>query len=268
MGQPLVTVSIPYHGCPNQIRRAVLAVLGQTMPDLWCVVTNDADQARPPWQYLRDIDDPRLVRVDRAANRGRYHQDASVLAACDTPWWTVHDADDQADPGWLESMLLVAPGRDVVLTAQRVVNLRGRSAVEQPRTLAHDGQLHHYGHMAGLWRTEWLKGVGGPHPGYRVGYDTMLSTIARASGDVGVCLVPLYTRFRRPGSLTTSRATGNKSSYRQAQRARLAELWRQIATTCSSPEQVGRLVRSQDLPMWTEVYRNAQALRRQIGTLS
>jgi hypothetical protein len=264
MRQPLVTVSIPYHGCPGQIRRAVAAVLAQTMPDLLCVVTNDADRLRPPWPHLHGLHDPRLVFVDRAVNRGRYFADAVVLAATTTPWWTVHDADDAAAPDWLETMLAVDLDVDVVQTAQRVVDMRGVGRLEPVRPEPYDRAMHHYAHMAGLWRTEWLREVGGPHPGYRVGYDTLLSTVARGYGRVAIVPTPAYTRYRRPGSLTTSRATGGRSAYRQQQRARLQNLWSGIAATCSTTQQVGALVRSQDRPTWAEAAHEGRELAKRL----
>ncbi|WP_160051056.1 glycosyltransferase [Nocardiopsis sp. FR26] len=225
-GRQRVTVSVPYHGCPSTIRRAVDAVLAQTHQDLVCVVVNDGDHAYPPWPHLADINDPRLRRVDLPTNRGRYFADAVTLATCTTPWWTIHDADDEADPAWLATMLEAADhqGAEVVLTAQAVHHLDGRVELDRPLPWL-DGAYRHHGHMAGLWSTTWLRSIGGPHPGYRVGWDTMLTGTALAMGAATILERPLYTRHRRRGSLTTAPATGMRSPLRRRTVVELRRLW-------------------------------------------
>lgn len=261
-----VTVSIPYHGCPFGIRRAVDSVLAQTHRDLVCVVTNDCDRINPPWPRLQDIADPRLVRYDASANRGRYFADAVVLAATDAPWFTVHDADDAAHPRWLELCLAEAEKStaDVVLTSQYVVTLRGNRVIEHPRMEVTGREMHHFGHMAGLWRTEWLKSVGGPSPYYRVGYDSLLSTIAWWFGRYSALPAPMYTRHRRRGSLTTSPKTGGKSAYRQQVRADLNNLWAHLRDL-PTPERVGQHLRRQYPEVWAVVDRDALRLRKLLG---
>lgn len=260
-----VTVSIPYHGCAAGIRRAVEAVLAQSHTDLICVVTNDADRVNPPWTRLQGIDDPRLVRYDASANRGRYFADAVVLAATDTPWFTVHDADDAAHPRWLESCVKAADKSraDVLLTAQYVLDLRGRRAIEHPKMANEGREMHHFGHMAGLWRTEWLKQVGGPHPVFRVGYDSLLSTIGWWYGRYGVLDAPMYTRYRRRGSLTTSPKTGGKSEYRLAVRAELNSLWHELREMPDAAA-VGRALRGWYPDLWKVVARDAATLRQRM----
>lgn len=262
----LVTVSIPYHGCPGAVRRAVDAVLAQTETDLVCVVTNDADRVNPPWRALAGIDDPRLVRYDARVNRGRYYADAVVLAACDTEWFTVHDADDQAHPEWLARCLQRAreTGADAVWTAQRVVGLRGQRVTEQPLQAVADREMHHFAHMAGLWRTDWLRSVGGPHPGYRIGYDSLLSTIARWYGRLSVIDEPLYTRYRRAGSLTTSKRTGGKSALRRQARASLKALWREVRTAPDAASVGAAMHRGDPMKLRHHVERDAARLRQQI----
>lgn len=239
-----VAVSIPYYGCPFGIRRAVDAVLAQTHRDLICVVTNDADTERSPWPHLAGITDPRLVRYEASTNRGRYFTDAVVLAATDTPWFTVHDADDAAHPRWLEWCLREARKSDAdsVLTSQYVRDLKGRQLVEHVKMGNEGREMHHFGHMAGLWRSSWLRTVGGPNPHFRVGYDTLLSTIAWWYGRYAALPAPVYTRYRRKGSLTTSPKTGGKSEYRLAVRAELRDLWADLRDL-RSPEQIGAALR-------------------------
>ncbi|WP_049566864.1 glycosyltransferase [Streptomyces sp. SBT349] len=260
---PQVTVSVPYHGCPDTVRRAVDAVLAQSHVDLVCVVVNDGDHASPPWPALADIADERLIRLDLPEQRGRYFADAVVLAACSTEWFAVHDADDAAAPGWLAGMLAAAGDRDVVLTAQRVHPLRGRVAVEQAKPWS-DGRYRHHAHMAGLWRTSWLRQVGGPRPDWRIAWDTMLTGAALALDAATVVDEPLYDRHRRRGSLTTAPETGNGSAERKQAAARARKLWPDMVSAADSgPEAVGAVLTA-DVPaeLLAEVEQHADRLRR------
>jgi predicted O-methyltransferase YrrM len=240
-----ITVSIPYHGCPHTIRRAVESVLGQTITDLRCVVVNDADTGTPPWPYLTHITDPRLIRHDLPVNRGRYFADAVTLAACDTPWWMVHDADDWSEPAWLERLLDLSTDVDVVLGAQVVHHLGGAEQVEPVKQFVADGRLRHHAHMAGLWRTGWLRRVGGPHPDYRVGYDTLMTALPWLVGRVAVLGDALYHRQRRPRSLTTAPATGMRSPLRRQTVRNLHSLWTRVAAVADrGPDAVGDVIES------------------------
>lgn len=262
MSDPLVTVSMPYYGCPETIRRAVLAVLAQTMPDFRLVVVNDGESAGV-WGAIADIEDPRLVRFDLPENRGRYFCDAVVLAATRSEWFAVHDADDAAEPGWLATMLELAshirPPRDWVSTAQSVEAADGTWVTEKPKVSIPRATLVHYAHMAGLYRTEWLREVaGGVHPAYRVGYDSLLSMIARQFGNGVNIATPLYNRFRRAGSLTDAPETGMRSKYRRQERAKLVDLWRRIRNTDVPAE----VIRAEASQLWAEVNTQADWLYR------
>lgn len=225
-----VTVSMPYDGgCAGTVRRAVDAVLAQTHRDLTLVVVNDGATDHPPWPALAGITDPRLIRLDLPTNRGRYYADSVVLAACSTPWWTVHDADDAAEPRWLEVMLAAATRKraDAVLTAQTVHGVHGRTNVVpvRPWTGPVPDRITHHAHMAGLWSVPWLRRVTGPHPGIRLGWDTMMTGLPFLVGRPVVLDTPLYHRHRRVGSLTVSPDTGMRSAARRASVARMRRLW-------------------------------------------
>jgi predicted O-methyltransferase YrrM len=233
---------MPYRGCPDTVRRAVDAVLAQTHTDLVLVVVADGSDQNP-WPYLADITDDRLVRLDLPEQRGRYFADAVTLAACSTPLWTVHDADDVADPEWLERMLaaLEPVDADVVLTAQRVHHLNGRAATERVTPWG-DGAYRHHAHMAGLWSTAWLRAIGGPHPGYQIGWDTMLTGAALAAGRAVILDEVLYARHKRRGSLTTSPATGQRSALRRATVGRLRALWPDMVAAAPDTAAIGQVL--------------------------
>lgn len=251
---PTVTVSMPYDGgCVGTVRRAVDAVLAQTHRDLILVVVNDGAINAPPWPALADITDPRLIRLDLPVNRGRYWADAVTLAACGTPWWTVHDADDAATPRWLEVMLSAAVRRraDVVLTAQIVHGVHGRTNTVpvRPWTGPVPERITHHAHMAGLWSVPWLRRVTGPHPGFRLGWDTMMTALPFLAGRPVVLGTPLYHRHRRIGSLTVSADTGMRSEARRVSVARMRRLWpRLVEASAAGPDAVGAVIAS-DVPV-------------------
>lgn len=270
-----VTVSMPYDGgCATTVRRAVDAVLAQTHTDLRLIVVNDGDTAHPPWPALADITDPRLTRFDMPGNRGRYHCDAVTFAATDaatSPWWTVHDADDAAEPTWLAAMLAAAVEHrvDAVLTAQTVHGLSGRPVYTRVKdwTGPVTDHMTHHAHMAGLWSVPWLRLVVGPHPGYRIGWDTIMTGLPFLVGRVAVLDEPLYNRHRRRGSLTISPDTGIRSVARRAVMARIAALWpRLVAVADGGPSAVGRVIEADvDADAWALVQADLDVLRKVIA---
>lgn len=263
-----MTVSMPVspRSDPDLLRRAVDAVLGQTHGDLRLVVVGDGPGA--PLSALDDITDERLIRFHLAANRGRYFADAVTLAACGTPWWTIHDDDDEAAPEWLEKMLAAAGDTaDVVLTAQRVIGIHVPEVIE-PVVPWQGRDLAHHAHMAGLWRTSYLRAVGGPHPRYRVGWDTIMTGTPMIPGlaDVRVVDVPLYTRYRRYGSLTTAPETGMRSRVRLRCITHMRALWPKIIDAAGGgAAAVGAVITATvDRELAGEVAVNARRLRRAI----
>lgn len=240
---PQVTISIPYWRSQSTIRRAVESALNQTVTDIEVVVVNDGDLTSPPWPALEGIDDPRLIRLDLPINRGRYFTDAVTLAGCRSTWWTIVDADDYLDPHHLANLLAASEYADVVM-ADQIVHTRSAEKVESVSTWDGTAKLAHHCHMGSLWRTSWLRQVGGPHPGYRVGYDSMLSCIAWMCGRVAVVRTPTYHRVRRQDSLTTSRATGWGSPARKEAIRQMSELLPSLAAASPDPVAVGDLVRA------------------------
>ena len=226
-----VTVSMPYFGCRETVARAVESVLAQTFTDLTLVVVNDGG---PPevWDPLAGIDDPRLVRVDLPENRGRYFADAVVLAACATPWWTVHDADDWSDPHRLDCLFAEADsaGADAVFGGYRQHRLGTDRTVDRAPALARvrAGQLRHVAHHTAIYRTGALRAVHGPHPGYRAAYDTLLVSLCVLRLRCSQVDAPLYHHCHRPGSLTLHPDTGMNSRYRRAVHRRRSLLWNRI----------------------------------------
>lgn len=259
-----VTISMPVGpNLPGEtLRRAIQAVVDQDHEDWQLIVTSD-HQDEFPKNIVDEIRDPRITCWETPARRGRYWIDAVVLAwtnADTSPWWTVHDADDAASRTWLSRMLDTAADTrlPVVLTSQIVHAINGTSSIcpVQPITEAGKGKVVHYAHMAGLWNTRWVRGIVGPHPGYKVGWDTVMTAIPLLLKQASVIDEPLYHRWRRPGSLTMDRATGHRSLARREAVARIAATWPRIvdAAHIGGPDAVGRVI-VEDVPadVWAEV---------------
>lgn len=260
-----ITVSMPYYRTPGTIARAVESVLAQTHRDLLLVVVNDGDDQTPPWPELAHITDPRLIRFDMPANHGRYFADAVVLAACSTPWFALCDADDWAEPGWLADMLAEATRRrlDAVYTPQWV-----HHGPDDPGRVEPVGDLnrlrpnmHQIAHHAALYRAEALRAVGGPHPGFRVGFDTLLTSLMALTGRVKGLREPLYHRVSRPGSLTTSPDTGFGSPHRVEAAQRLQDLY----AACRRENSARPAIADVPAELRDQVAADAARLRLQMG---
>lgn len=253
VGVGTITVSMPYYRCATTIRRAVLSVLAQTYRDLRLVVVNDGDHRTPPWPYLRDIDDPRLIRVDLRTNQGRYFADAAVLAATTGRWFAIHDADDWADPDWLECLVhpMFRYGSVIGLAPQWVHQPDGGAKIELPGEMAGDGPvgfrtqararspfLTHVAHHATIYRTTIAQLIGG-HPAYRIGFDTLMVNLMLMLGSGLLEPGARYHRDVRPGSLFTSPLTGRGSPERRAATRGLNRLYRR-ALVADDPARVIR----------------------------
>jgi glycosyltransferase involved in cell wall biosynthesis len=227
-----ITACIPYYGCGAIVRRAVEGLLQQTFRDLTVIVVNDADPT-PPWNWLRDIGDPRLVRFDLATNGGPYMATAIVLNATDSPYFLIQDADDWSMPDRASRLLRMveADRSDFAVSGQlHVPASQGpRAATDvtwssvvtdqaSPHRLVLRTRItpefvyrapHH-----GLYRTEALRRLGGYYGGFRVSYDALLTNLILMTGRVSHTPLALYHRSIRPESLTRSADTGLGSLFR------------------------------------------------------
>jgi len=208
-----VTVSMPYRGTPQTVHRAVRSVLDQSYRDLRLVVVNDGAG---------------LVRFDLPANRGRYYADAVVLAAAASPLWMVHDSDDFTDRRHIRQLVDALGTNDAAFAGYERHTPSGRGTVTLPRIDRVDAIRHitHYGSV--LWRTDALRSLGGPNPGWTIAYDTFL--LALAARRLRCVAVPdaTYHHVIRGGSLTQARATKIGSSRRRGVQLQRQRLWRAV----------------------------------------
>lgn len=220
-----LTVSMAYFNCREVVGKAVSSVLGQTYQDLRLVVVNDGDE--PP----QLPDDPRLTLLNLETNRGPYYCDAVVLAACDTEWFSIHASDDWSDSPRFQTLMDASDGYDVVWggSIHHKWNTKAPRRVDF-RMASRENVLLHRGSIAtGIFRTEAIRRIGGPHPEFRVAYDTMMvHLLCRAHrwthirGEYG------YHRVWREGSLTQAPETGMHSPLRNENWVRRDALWRDV----------------------------------------
>lgn len=219
-----ITVSMPYHGTAGTVARAAASVLGQTHTDLRLIVVNDGGE--DVWEPLEHIDDPRLIRFDLDVNRGRYWADAVTLGACGTEHWTVCDSDDILDLDHYERLLAAGPA-DAVMGGYTIHH--GASTIlrtPEPGRHRRDGRIRHTTHLgAVLWDTDALRSIGGPHPGWRIAYDTMLTALAAEHLDVAYTVHAGYHQHVRKGSLTQARETRAGSELRKEAWAARESIW-------------------------------------------
>ncbi|MET9532176.1 glycosyltransferase family 2 protein [Streptomyces sp. NPDC006649] len=239
--EPRVLVPIPYFGCLDYLRRAVDSVLAQTHTNVRVVVVNDCDSPAP-WSLLSDLDDPRLWRVEYPDNRGAYFAVSSVLFADDADYLLIQDADDWSEPERVRSLLaaLRRTGKGLAVSAQMVHYAEGRhysdgsargshvedasARLEQPATEDYYMPCNHHG----LYRTDYLRRLGGYYGGFKFSYDGLIIALSHALGEITYVPEVLYNRLRRPGSLTTQRETANGSARRNAIDETLADLYRSL----------------------------------------
>ena len=202
-----VTVGIPYFNCRSHIRGAVESILGQTHRDLTLVVVNDGDEA-PPWDLLGDIDDPRLIRFDLEANRGRDFVDEVVVGAMTDPYYAVQGANDWSEADRISTLLQALREGHASGAVSPVSVERGSlepiaplvPKVSEPLTATgHHGVPH-----VGLYRADALRAVGGCYGGLRAGYDSLLISLLMMTGRLACVDAPLYNRRMANGSLRTS----------------------------------------------------------------
>jgi len=232
-----VLVAIPFKGAPELLPRAVESALAQTERDIRVVVYGDGD----PVPALPA--DPRLVIHQRAVNRGPYFALQAMLQASPFEHFAPMGADDYVNPDHLEQMLPLVEASTAVITGRVWWHAAGRPV--KPASVNYE---------VGLFRTDRLLAFGGYNPAERVGQDSLFVNLVRITGPHAVATQPTYHRCLRPGSLSTSRETGNHTTYRNDVRRRN----RQVYARCLELARAGK-------PRALREYR-AQLIPRPVAT--
>lgn len=265
-----VTVVVPTYRCPSpdKLRRAVKSVLEQTYSNLLCVVVSDGDET-PPWDALKDIEDPRLVRYHLPENRGQFFAMDVVLRATPDGMFAVQDDDDESVRSRLQQLVtpMVRKKADVVFCHVEKKSPRG-SYVRYARPswlLRYPVQalIHVAPHM-GLFNTAALLRLGGYAGPVRLGYDTLVVDMAARLGRPAFVHKILYHQHVRHGSMTTTPETAPHSEAREAAFNELRRLWREIVRDEDSVEAAQRLTEV-DADQQEERDRHVQHLAELIG---
>ena len=215
-------VSMPTYDTPQHLlERAVESVLSQEGVDLRLVVVGDG----VPVQLAPH---PRLITYSLPKNRGRYFADAVVLEALpDDAWWTPHDDDDVSEQGRYERLLRIGSDVGAVVASYWRHDPNGSKRIVTPRLSPPTGGYRHIATwVSGAYNVERARRSGGMLADVRVAYDTAFVQLVQLTGDIAVDPTPGFHWMRRRDSLSSSKRTGMRSSYRENVKFRLKRLYR------------------------------------------
>ena len=190
-----VFISMPYYNTPETIDRAISSILAQSHENWRLSII--VDGCEPP----EVPDDPRITVFQLEENRGCFYASALNLAICQSTWFTVHDSDDWSEPDRYETLLRLAKGYDAVVDGLVRYALNGR--IKQ-----------HQSTHTGLFKTEKLR-LCGPHPDFRVSWDTAMWKLFSVSNRTRFAKVYKYHAVKREASLTVSAEFGAHSEHRK-----------------------------------------------------
>jgi hypothetical protein len=216
----MLTVSIPVWDTPPElVRRAVDSVLANRTVSRVVVTGDGQSPGIGPT-------DSRVLVWATTRNMGRYFIDDVVSRVADTPFFTVHDADDWSDPGRLDAC--VKAGVDVAYTRRVTHTLGGKTHLRNPHH-------HPFGRLDVLWgcmavyRTSLVQGLW--HPGFRVSWDALLDQTVYLHAESRKYVQGVdYHICRREGSLTNSKMTGLRTDYRREVGRLHAGMWGTMQT--------------------------------------
>jgi hypothetical protein len=207
-GRQRVVVSIPCFQAWGSLARAVESVLDQTHGDLLVVVANDGDD-HPRWDVLGHIRDPRLVRVDYEANRGRHFADQVALMARLGHYLLIHGADEWSEPDRVRALLEeMRRGHGIAAVSPHYQHRAGGAGPPAlispllapvpvtPLYLDGPGRAARSAYQA-LFDVPGVLNVGGCYGGYRLEHDNFLFHLMRMTGALTLIDRPLYHRADR-----------------------------------------------------------------------
>ena len=251
----MITIGIPFWGDEEMLGRCLRSLYHQTHKDFRVLVI--ADGREPDLRHVPN--DSRFEVYTLPENRGAYFARAVALAATETPYHGVVDADDWVEPHWLETMLGV--GGSAVQHGSRFVEEGDNTKVEQwkhaRRPLA--TKLIHYTSHTGVYETERLRQAGGYSPAFRVSYDSLLVSALRLQGEVAIVDEPLYHRRVHSQSLTKRPETRIGSAQREPIKRKLDAAYRKMYRLRNNPAKLQAILDSLTPPkLWAEVQYHAE----------
>lgn len=237
---PWVTVTISTYHCPERLLLdAVQSILNQSYRHLRLVVVADGDPGAT--KCLSNIRDPRLLTHEYGPNRGQFFAHQLVALATDDPCFAIQDADDESPLNRIARQveLLVEHGADMVVTG--VINHQGSKTWRlkswpDAKQREDKSRIPFFGCHMGIYRTSSLLEVGGYLSGIRLGFDTMVLCILKHHGRMAFTDEPLYVRYVRPRSMTTSKETGLETERRRLDRLKLSALYDQVLSHANADD--------------------------------
>jgi glycosyltransferase involved in cell wall biosynthesis len=232
LSDDLVTVSVPTFNTPIKLlERAVASILRGSHRHVRVVVISDGERGRPSWEGLsKDLRaDARLICVASPTNFGPYFNHDVVARAASGPWFAVQDSDDVSGHRRLQRQL-------GALHRQRAEGVHspifqhdrgGGRQLLRGSNEASAAWTHRANHF-GLYSRNVLLAFGGYHGGFRVGYDTNLVLFWNLLAKTRLTKDALYTRHKRPESLTRAAATGHGSPLRTRHKRDLKIMWGEV----------------------------------------
>jgi glycosyltransferase involved in cell wall biosynthesis len=237
----VILITIPYYNSKDTLEASIKSVLEQTYRDFELLVINDGDKDDPA-EFIK-IKDSRLKFFSLKYNRGRYFCDCIALKACPHEFYLVHDSDDLSDRNRLFYLMRAydRTNAEVIYNYQRVVSRTGRNFMETYPKMNRElsREMKHIAHWSMLYKTEALREIGGIHPDFRVGYDTLVTNLMKMKYRMTCVPRVLYTRNIRPQSLTVLPESNFKSAMRRQAVQHLVYLYRRCY---ENPANIKRII--------------------------
>lgn len=232
---------IPHHGSAELLAAAVESLLLQTRPPDAIVIVDDASPALPHGISEQFPETTLLVAGERS---GPFRLVQSVIDSTDFDAYLFQDSDDVSHPDRLRRLLETAERSNADVVGSDVAEIdivspevrRRHYPVDASAALLANPIAFALLHPTSLVTRRAVLRAGGFPGGLRFGGDVdFLWRVAHVSRIVNVAS-PLYVRRRRPGSLSTSAETGEKSSARRALDHALRERARRNAERAAAGE--------------------------------
>lgn len=211
---PKLTVILPVHNGMPYLPEAVESILGQSYAEFTFVIVNDGSRDGSG-EYLRSLNDPRIVLIDQV-NQGQGAAINAGLRACQTEYVAYMDADDVSMRDRLRLQLEYMEAHpDVVMLGTQVEFLVGnarQTALNAP--LAHEGirgrlLKGHAGvcHPSLMLRTQTAMAVGG-YPTWSLGLDIEFCLLMCEQGKVANLERVLYQYRFHPNQTSSAHYKG------------------------------------------------------------
>lgn len=241
LSDDLVTVSVPTWKTPVKLlERAIASVLDGKHRNVRVVCISDGEQ-RPGWADLSPElhKDPRLICIASPKNMGPYFNHDVVLRAASGPWFAVQDSDDESHEDRFRLQLTTMHHQRAEAVHSPIIQVDGTERRTLRGSARTSPEFSHHANHFGLYSVGALLALGGYHGGFRVGYDTIVTSYLNLLTSVYMTQSPLYTRYARAGSLTDDAATGHRSKARQETRRSLRQLWDTVFVASEKSQREG-----------------------------